>query len=32
MHDPVVLLDQRRINALLVRNDPDQIRELRVVV
>src|SRR5687768_7558895 len=32
VHDPVVLFDQRRINTLFARDDPDQIRELRVVV
>lgn len=32
VHDPVVLFDQGRINALLFRHNPDQIRKLRVIV
>jgi hypothetical protein len=31
MHDPVVFLDQTRIDALLSRHDPDQIGELRMI-
>ncbi|WP_240538258.1 hypothetical protein [Bradyrhizobium yuanmingense] len=32
MHDPVVFFDQGRINALLIRHNPDQIRKLLVIV
>ena len=32
MHDPVVFFDQGGIDPLLFRHDPDQIRELRMIV
>jgi hypothetical protein len=32
MHDPVVFFDEGGINALFLRDNPDQIRELRVIV
>lgn len=32
MHDPVVFFDEGWINALFFRHNPDQVRELRMVV